>query len=77
MSDASTRAFSSSITDYIRQYNIQKTGKDIGVPLNYARGDEAPEDIFGTNLPRLRKLKAKYDPKKVWSKGLVIEPDFG
>jgi FAD/FMN-containing dehydrogenase len=46
------------------------------MPLSYARGDEAPEDVFGTNLPRLRKLKAKYDPKNVWSKGFVIKPDF-
>ena len=31
---------------------------------------------LGENLSRLRKVKAKYDPKKVWSKGLVIEPLF-
>jgi FAD/FMN-containing dehydrogenase len=53
-----------------------KTGKDLGVRLGYAAADEAPEDVFGVNLPRLRKLKAKYDPTNVWKKGLVIEPDF-
>jgi len=75
-SDKSTHAFVSSIANYIRRADTLKTGKDLGVMLNYARGDEAPEDVFGDNLPRLRKLKAKYDPTNVWSKGFVIEPDF-
>lgn len=41
-----------------------------------AQGDESAEDIFGKNLLRLRQVKAKYDPQKVWSKGIVIEPNF-
>lgn len=75
-SDESVQAFVSSIAKYIRKADALKTGKDLGIPLCYARGDEAPEDVFGPNLPRLRKLKAKYDPTNVWSKGFVIEPDF-
>jgi FAD/FMN-containing dehydrogenase len=75
-SDETIRAFVSSTVNYIRAADAQKTGRDLGLALNYAVGDEAPEDVFGTNLARLRKLKAKYDPNKVWSKGFVIEPDF-
>jgi hypothetical protein len=75
-SDGKIQAFVSSIAKYLRQSDALRTGKDLGIALSYARGDEAPEDVFGPNLPRLRKLKAKYDPKNVWSKGFVIEPDF-
>jgi hypothetical protein len=62
--------------NYIRKADALKTSKYLGIPLSYARGDKAPEDVFGTNLPRLRKLKASYDPKNIWSKGFVIKPDF-
>jgi len=75
-SDEGTRTFVSSIVDYIRKADALKTNNDLGFAFNFAAGDEAPEDVFGDNLPRLRKLKAKYDPTNVWSKGLVIEPDF-
>ncbi|KAF6829567.1 FAD binding domain-containing protein [Colletotrichum plurivorum] len=30
--------------------------------VNYAYGDESLESIYGDSLPRLRRLKAKYDP---------------
>jgi hypothetical protein len=75
-SDEGTRTFVSSIVDYIRKADALKTNNDLGFAFNFAAGDEAPEDVFGDNLPRLRKLKAKYDPTNVWSKGLLIEPDF-
>ena len=48
----------------------------MGVWISMAQGDEGAEAVFGANLPRLRKVKAKCDPKKLWSKGVVIEPDF-
>jgi FAD/FMN-containing dehydrogenase len=36
--------------------------------VNYARGDEKPEQIYGkSKLPRLRLLKAKYDPKGLFN----------
>ena len=41
-----------------------------------AQGGERAEDVWGANLQRLRRVKAKYDPKKVFSKGVVIEPLF-
>ncbi|KAF8170789.1 FAD-binding domain-containing protein [Pholiota molesta] len=70
------RAFVSESTELMRQRNREKTGKDAGYWLNFAQGEELVEEVFGPNLPRLRKLKAKYDPKKLWSKGCLIEPDF-
>lgn len=69
--DAATAAFVKEIADYIHHQN-----RALGIQLNMARGDERAEDVFGVNLPRLRKLKAKYDPKGVWAKGFRIEPDF-
>jgi hypothetical protein len=38
------------------------------VYINYARGDEKPEQIYRkSKLPRLRLLKAKYDPKGLFN----------
>ncbi|KAF9482343.1 FAD-binding domain-containing protein [Pholiota conissans] len=70
------RKFVAESTEYMRRENRKKTGKDAGYFINFAQGEEPIEEVFGPNLPRLRKLKAKYDPKKVWSKGCLIEPDF-
>ncbi|KAG6864776.1 hypothetical protein C0991_007190 [Blastosporella zonata] len=57
---------------FIRSKNIELSGKDYGYFLSMAQGDENPEDIFGDNLPRLSKLKAKYDPANVFKKGVAI-----
>ena len=73
---ANMRAFTASATAYITQTNRAKTGRSPGYFLNFAQGDERIEEVHGPNLPRLRKLKAKYDPKKLWKTGCVIEPDF-
>jgi hypothetical protein len=76
-SDDAVVSFVSSTAEYVRRVDTKKSGKDLGVFVNLSRGNEDKiEDVFGVNLPRLRKLKAKYDPKKIWSKGYVIEPDF-
>ncbi|KAF9456332.1 hypothetical protein BDZ94DRAFT_1302616 [Collybia nuda] len=47
-------------------------------PTNFSLGSDydGVEEVFGNNLSRLRKVKAIYDPKKVWRKGWAIEPDF-
>lgn len=70
------RSFVSSAASYVGQKNREKTGKDAGFFINFAQGDEPITKVFGANLPRLRKLKAKYDPKRFWGKGCVIDPDF-
>ncbi|KAI0336576.1 FAD-binding domain-containing protein [Cubamyces sp. BRFM 1775] len=77
--DASVPAakeFAKSTAELVRQKNAELSGRDLGWFVNMCQGDEKLEDVFGENLSRLRKVKAKYDPKKVWSKGLVIEPLF-
>lgn len=68
------RDFTESVVQFVREKNTELAGQDIGWFLNMCQGNEKPEDVFGKNLTRLRKVKAKYDPKKVWSKGFVIEP---
>lgn len=77
------RKFTADITDYIRDRNLQKMREshpsgadDVGYFLNFSQGEEPPEVVHGPNLPRLRKLKAKYDPKGLWTKGVFIEPNF-
>lgn len=75
-SDDAMLSFVSSTVEYVRKVNIEKSGRDTGIFVNLSRGDEDQKDIFGANLPRLRKLKAKYDPEVIWSKAHVIEPDF-
>ncbi|TBU47887.1 FAD-binding domain-containing protein [Dichomitus squalens] len=75
--DASVQAckdFTESVVELVRKKNAELSGRDIGWFLNMCQGHEKPEDVFGDNYTRLRKVKAKYDPKKVWSKGIVIEP---
>jgi FAD/FMN-containing dehydrogenase len=33
-----------------------------------------PDGIFGLNLPRLQKLKLKYDPKNIFNKMHPVKP---
>ncbi|KAF8074147.1 FAD-binding domain-containing protein [Lyophyllum atratum] len=72
--DAAVSDFVSSTVTFIRNKNTELSGKDYGLFLSMAQGDEKPEDVFGENLSRLRKLKAKYDPKNVFMKGISITP---
>ncbi|KAF9481834.1 FAD-binding domain-containing protein [Pholiota conissans] len=72
--DDVNKAFVASVARYVREYNTQKTGEDFGAWISMAQGDESAKDIFGDNLSRLRRAKARYDPQKVWTKGIVIEP---
>ncbi|KAI1824889.1 Glucooligosaccharide oxidase [Xylaria intraflava] len=39
----------------------------LGVYVSYGHGDETPEQVFGTNLPRLSQLKKQYDPNNVFA----------
>ncbi|KAI0747192.1 FAD-binding domain-containing protein [Daedaleopsis nitida] len=68
------RTFAAEVVQLVREKNTELSGSDLGWFLNMCQGDERPEDVFGENLPRLRKIKAKYDPKKMFSKGVAIEP---
>ena len=68
------REFVNKVVTFVREKNAELSGRDLGRFLNMCQGSEKPEDVFGDNYTRLRRVKAKYDPRKVWSKGVVIEP---
>lgn len=66
----SRRRLSSSCVTRMRSFQV----KTWAWFLNLCQGNELAEDVFGQNFPRLRGVKATYDPKKVFGKGIVIEP---
>lgn len=72
--DAAVSEFVASTVAFIRSKNAELSGRDYGFFISMAQGDEKPEDVFGDSLPRLRKLKAKYDLKNVFKKGVNIPP---
>jgi FAD/FMN-containing dehydrogenase len=74
--DVAVNEFVSTTVAFIRDKNAELSGKDFGLFFSMAQGDEKPEDVFGDNLPRLRKLKGKYDPRNVFHKGVAILPAF-
>ena len=59
---------------FVREKNAELTGRDLGLFLNMARGHERPEDLWGENLPRLRRIKAKYDPGDVFHNPQSVRP---
>ncbi|KAF9456595.1 hypothetical protein BDZ94DRAFT_1326870 [Collybia nuda] len=76
-SDAPAREWVSKMATYIKSMNTERTGVKFVTPTNFSLGSDydSVEEVFGKNLSRLRKVKAIYDPKKVWRKGWAIEPD--
>jgi hypothetical protein len=42
--------------------------------INFAHGDETPEAIYGSSLPRLKQIKKKYDPTGVFNQWFTIKP---
>ncbi|KAL0573078.1 hypothetical protein V5O48_008889 [Marasmius crinis-equi] len=75
--DAQMAQWTFDLVKFVRQKQVEKTGFKIPVPALFAQSPqtESPEDVWGVNLPRLRQLKGRYDPGKVWNKGWVIEPE--
>ncbi|KAL0066808.1 hypothetical protein AAF712_006209 [Marasmius tenuissimus] len=72
--DSAAKEWASKIATSVRQAQVEKTGKALATPASFALSPEAVsvEEMFGDNLPRLRELKKKYDPERVWSRGWVI-----
>jgi len=72
-----SRDWVSKVAAYVKKQNEERTGIKLHTSTNFALGPEyeSQEDVYGENLTRLRKVKAKYDPKKVWRRGWAIEPD--
>ncbi|DAA78316.1 TPA_exp: FAD binding domain protein [Trichophyton benhamiae CBS 112371] len=44
--------------------------------VNFAYGDEEPSEVYGHQLPRLQKLKAKHDPNNIFDQSFHIEPKY-
>lgn len=58
----------------LRSLLAAKSGFDQVQPyLNYAHGDEGPEAWYGaSNLPKLTKLKAKWDPLNLFGRACPV-----
>ncbi len=67
--DTATDEVSRALGLEIREDFVPYTGyPELSVFVNYARGDETLEQIYGRDkLPRLAALKKKWDPKGVFS----------
>lgn len=76
--DKSAKDWVANVTRYVRKQNEERTRMELCTPANFALGPdyESQEELYGQNLAQLRRLKAKYDPKKVFRRGWVLEPDF-
>ncbi|KAK6537951.1 hypothetical protein TWF694_010846 [Orbilia ellipsospora] len=62
-----------------KQRGLADTGSHVGATTLYALltdGQEKLVSVFGGNLPRMKKLKAKYDPNLMWDKWYPVDPDF-
>ncbi|KAM6511531.1 hypothetical protein FALCPG4_016536 [Fusarium falciforme] len=52
----------------------RKYAKDLGVNGNACSSKEKSEDVWGQNYLRLQRIKAKYDPDRVFNRYFPIEP---
>jgi hypothetical protein len=51
----------------VRSDLVETSGYDgLAVYVSYAHGDESLEEMWGINVPRLKKLKSKWDPDNVF-----------
>ena len=62
----------------VRDALVETSGYDgLAVYVNYANGDEKLEHIYGAEkLPRLAKLKKKYDPSNVFRYGHALPTSY-
>ncbi|GJJ15849.1 hypothetical protein Clacol_010127 [Clathrus columnatus] len=66
--DTPTREWIEKVTSKVNAANLEKMGFKFPIPQNHGSGLDAPEDIYGKHLQRLRELKTKYDPHQVFNK---------
>ncbi|KAM6494399.1 FAD-binding domain containing protein [Amanita muscaria] len=74
--DAAAHEWISKIVSYVKKTNLERTGMIHPTPSFIALGNEDINEVYGKSYARLRKLKATYDPHKIWNRGFTIEPDF-
>ena len=67
------KAITDKARDLIRKKGLYPEGTAI-FNANISTGQEKIVDMFGENLPKLRELKKKYDPKFVFNKWYPIAP---
>ncbi|KAM0421308.1 hypothetical protein ACHAPT_010837 [Fusarium lateritium] len=60
----------------VRQQQVQDWDNDLGLWANASMPNEAAEDCWGQNYPRLQKVKAKYDPGCLFDRYWHIEPSY-
>jgi hypothetical protein len=67
------KTISDKVRDVIRKKGLYPEGTAV-FNANISTGSEKITDMFGENLPKLRELKKKYDPKFVFNKWYPIAP---
>ncbi|KAF3906134.1 hypothetical protein ABW20_dc0100200 [Dactylellina cionopaga] len=80
---AETKDFMNQVRQWIKESNEQKgiadVGAHVGATTLYALvsdGEEKLVSVFGSNLPRMKELKGKYDPNMMWNKWYPVEPEL-
>jgi FAD/FMN-containing dehydrogenase len=57
-----------------RTYTVLYEMTDTLRYINFAHGDETPEAIYGSSLPKLKQLKKQYDPAGLFNQWFTIKP---
>ena len=69
--DAAANTFGNEVRDLLRKQQDDTAPNT--TYINFAHGDESLEIIYGDSLPRLRSLKARYDPEHRFSQWFPIK----
>jgi FAD/FMN-containing dehydrogenase len=73
--DASMDAEATTFAEKVRAlWSYNADPKDNPSYANFAHGDETPEAIYGSSLPKLKQIKKKYDPNGVFNQWFTIKP---
>ncbi|KAK0109393.1 hypothetical protein ONS96_003207 [Cadophora gregata f. sp. sojae] len=74
--DAAADAFVTRVSSIGRKYQKKHGGRNLGANGNATTLVQKGDQIWLQNYPKLRKVKAKYDPNLVFNRYHTIEPDF-